>query len=317
METALTIRSARPDDRPAMERVCAHTWEWGDYIPEVWDDWLADEEGLLIVGELAGRVVALSRIAFQASGQIWLEGMRVDPEYRRLGVAGQFLDRSIVLAAERGARVVRLGTSHRNTPVHIMTERAGMACVGSYQLLVADPLPGGPELAFLPAERASDARDFLNNSAVMAHTHDLYSVHWAWQELSAALADQYLHAGQVAARLGSDGRLAALAFLDPDPEDSELWISFIDGETTALVELATALRGHAARTGFEDVRVMVPDLDWLRVVLVKAGYGPGDWEGELWIFERWLSEDAAEPAAELAAGAGTSDPSATGGDRDH
>jgi GNAT superfamily N-acetyltransferase len=314
METALTIRPARPDDRPAMERVCAHTWEWGDYIPEVWDGWLADEQGLPIVGELESRVVALSRIVFQASGQVWLEGMRVDPEYRRLGVAGQFLDRSIALARERGARVVRLGTSHRNTPVHKMTARAGMARVGSYQLLIADPLPGEPEPAFLQADRAGDVRDFLHDSAVMAHTHGLYSIHWAWQELSPALADQYLYAGQVAARLGSDGRLDALALLDPDPEDGELWISFVDGEAATLVELATAVRGHAAHTGFEKVRVMLSDLDWLRGALGQAGYGPGDWEGELWIFERWLVEGAAEPAAEPAAG--TPDPGAAGGDRD-
>jgi GNAT superfamily N-acetyltransferase len=313
METELTIRPARPGDRPAMERICAHTWEWGDYIPEVWDDWLADEQGLPIVGELAGRVVAISRIRLQASGQLWLEGMRVDPDYRRRGVAGQFLDRSIALARERGARVVRLGTSHRNTPVHILTERAGMVCVGSYQLLIADLLSDGPELAFLPADRAGDVRDFLRSSDVMAHTHHLYSVYWAWQELSPALADQYLHAGQVAARLGSDGQLAALAFLDPDPEDGELWISFIDGEPAALVELATALRGHAARTGLESVRVMVPDLGWLRGALGQAGYRPGDWEGELWIFERWLAEGAAAPAAEPAAGADTPDLGADGG----
>jgi len=311
METVLTIRPARPDDRPAMERVCAHTWEWGDYIPEVWDDWLADQQGLPIVGELEGRVVALSRIAFQASGQIWLEGMRVDPESRRLGVAGQFLERSIALARERGARVVRLGTSHTNTPVHKLTERAGMARVGSYQLLIAAPLPGEPEPAVLPAGRAVDVRDFLHDSAVMAHTHGLYSVHWAWQELSPALADQYLQADQAVARLASDGRLASLAFLDPDPADGELWISFIDGEAAALVELATAVRGHAARTGFEKVRVMLPDLDWLRGALGQAGYGPGDWEGELWIFERWLAEGAVVPAA------GTPDPGAVGGDRDH
>ncbi len=295
METALTIRPARPDDRPAMERICAHTWDWGDYIPEVWDDWLSDEQGLPIVGELAGHVVALSRIRLQASGQLWLEGMRVDPDYRRRGVAGQFLDRSIALAQERGARVVRLGTSHRNTPVHILTERAGMACIGSYQLLLADPLPGGPEPAFLSVEQADQVSAFLHNSAVMAHTHGLYSVYWAWQELSAAHVGQYLEAHQVVARLGPDGRLVALAFIDPDPDEGELWISFIDGQAAALVELATALRGHAARMGFENVCVMVPDLVWLRGALGEAGYGPGDWEGELWIFERRLAGESADP----------------------
>jgi hypothetical protein len=58
MQTGMIIRPARPGDRPAMERICVQTWEWGDYIPEVWDDWLADEQGLPIVCELEGRVVA-------------------------------------------------------------------------------------------------------------------------------------------------------------------------------------------------------------------------------------------------------------------
>jgi hypothetical protein len=33
---------------------------------------------------------------------------------------------------------------------------------------------------------------------------------------------------------------------------------------------------------------MVPDLPWLRDVFGAAGYSFGDWEGELWIFERRL-----------------------------
>ncbi|MGD8597084.1 MAG: hypothetical protein PVJ26_08665, partial [Anaerolineae bacterium] len=71
------LRPGRPADRPAMERVCARTWEWGDYIPEVWEEWLADEGGLVLVGEWAGQVVALSKITFYPDGQVWLEGMRV------------------------------------------------------------------------------------------------------------------------------------------------------------------------------------------------------------------------------------------------
>ena len=294
----MTIRPARPGDRPAMERICAHTWEWGDYIPEAWDEWLADEQGLSIVGELEGRVVALSRITFQAPDQIWLEGMRVDPEYRRRGIAGQFLDHSIAFARERGARVVRLGTSYHNAPVHTLTAQAGMVRVGAYLLWIADPLPGGPDPAFLSAGHADQVRAFLRDSPVMAHTHGLYSAHWAWQELSPARIDQFLEAGQFAARLAPDGRLVALAVLHPDPEYKELWLSFAGGEATAVTELATAVRGYAARLGAEKVQVMVPDLEWLRDALGEAGYGSGDWEGELWIFERWLSGKAPDPAGD-------------------
>ena len=298
METGMIIRPARSGDRPAMECICAQTWEWGDYIPEAWDDWLDDEQGLLIVGELAGRVVALSMIAFQAPDQIWLEGMRVDPEYRRRGIAGQFLDHSITFARERGARVVRLGTGSHNAPVHALTAQAGMVRVGAYLLWIADPLPDGPNPAFLSAGHAGQVRAFLHDSPVMAHTHGLYSAHWAWQELSPTRIDQFLEAGQFAAQLATDGQLVALAVLHPELEYKELWLSFAGGEVAAVTELATAVRGYAARLGAEKVQVMVPDLEWLRDALAKAGYGPGDWEGELWIFERTLSGTLPDPAGD-------------------
>ena len=307
----MTIRPARPDDHRAMERICAHTWEWGDYIPEVWDQWLADEQGLPIVGELEGRVVALSRIRFQALDQIWLEGMRVDPEYRRRGIGRQFLDHSIAFARERGARVVRLSTSYHNVAVHTLTAQAGMVRVGSYQLRSADPLPNAPDPAFLSAEHADLVRAFLNDSPLLAHAHGLYSVDWAWQELSPPRVDQLLKAGQFAARLTPDGRLAALATLHPQPEDGELWIGFIDGEAAAISELATAVRGYAAQLGVEKVLMMISDIGWLRGALSAPGYGPGEWEGELWVFERWLFGEAPESPADPAA------PSHSGGDCDN
>jgi len=301
----MTIRPAQPDDRPAMERICAHTWEWGDYIPEVWDAWLADEQGLLIVGETVDGVVALSRIRYQAADQIWLEGMRVDPEHRRRGIGRQFLEHSFAFAQERGARIVRLSTSYHNVPVHNLTAQVGMERVGAYQLRTAACLPGGLDLTLLSAGHADQVRAYLLDSPMLATTRGLYSVDWAWEDLSPARVGQFLAAGQFAAQIAPDGRLAALALLHARPDDGEVWIGFIDGETAALTVLARAIRAHAARTGAERVQVMVPDLGWLRADLSEAGYGPGEWEGELWVFERRLLGEA-----------GGLGESAAGGDRD-
>jgi GNAT superfamily N-acetyltransferase len=304
MDAELALRPAQPGDRPAMERVCAQTFEWGDYIPEVWDDWLADEQGLVLVGELGGTVAALSKVTFQTPEQVWLEGMRVDPAYRLRGIAGRFLDYSIAYARQRGARVVRLGTSHHNTAVHHMVTRAGMERVGSYALRAAEPLAGDARPSFLTPEFGPEARAFLTASAVLAHTCGLCSFGWAWQELSTELLSRFLEGGQVTAQFTADRRLAALAPIRFDPDDKRLWIGFADGQPGAVVALAAALRAHAAQIGAQKVQVMLPDLPWLRDAFRSAGYGPGDWEGELWIFERTLIHKS--PA--LAGGAGHSQP---------
>jgi hypothetical protein len=34
-----------------MERICVRTSDWDGHISEAWDDWLADEEGELLISE--------------------------------------------------------------------------------------------------------------------------------------------------------------------------------------------------------------------------------------------------------------------------
>jgi GNAT superfamily N-acetyltransferase len=297
MDNDLIIRPGRPDDRPAVERICAHTWEGGDYVSQVWDEWLADPQGSLIVGELrsaGGQVVALSKITFQTPDQVWLEGMRVDPDFRRQGIASRFLDYSLAYARDHGARVVRLGTGGQNEAVHVMVARAGMERVGTYVLWHAEPLAEGPEPVMLTAAHLSQVLAFLEHSPVLAQVHGLYSLDWAWQELSASRIAEFLAGGQVAAQLAPDGALLALATVHRDPEEDEVWIGYADGlppgggGSQAIAGLATAMRVYAGRAGAARVSIMLPDIAWLRDAFRSAGYGFGDWEGELWIFERQL-----------------------------
>ena len=53
-------RDARPEDKAEVLALTAHTWEFGDYIQYVFDDWLADPQGRFLVAEE------------QASGASWL-----------------------------------------------------------------------------------------------------------------------------------------------------------------------------------------------------------------------------------------------------
>ncbi len=44
-----------------MEAVGVHSWEEADdYVPQVWDEWLADPGGKLLAAEVDGRVVGLA-----------------------------------------------------------------------------------------------------------------------------------------------------------------------------------------------------------------------------------------------------------------
>lgn len=296
MPDAFIIRRARPEDREAMEHICAHTWDDGDYVPYVWDRWLAEEEGPLIVGELEGRVVALAKITFQTPDQVWLQGQRVDPDYRQRGIGRKCLEYGLEYAREHGARVARLSTSIRNTPVHAMMVRAGMERIGTYVLWQADALPDGPQPLILSAGDQAAVEAFLRTSPVLDFCHGVYGAEWAWQDLSPEEVASLLQAGRVVALAAPAGPLPALAVLSEDREDRAVDTGFADGDPAAVYALAMALRGHAARFGAAWTRAWLPEVDWLRDAFASAGYAFGEWHGEMCLYERAFPPSSQEPA---------------------
>ncbi len=82
-ESEVTVRPARPADRAAVLAFCVDTFSWGDDIPEVWYQWLADPNGQLLIAEVSGVPVGLQHVAFLTPGEGWLQGLRVDPAVRR------------------------------------------------------------------------------------------------------------------------------------------------------------------------------------------------------------------------------------------
>jgi hypothetical protein len=230
--------------------------------------------------------VALNKITFQTADQGWLQGMRVDPRFRRQGIASRFLEYSLAYARGQGARTVRLSTADSNTPVHIAVGRAGMERIGVYVSWVAEPLPEGLPPAFLTPDDRAQVDAFLHASPVLAFCHGVYGLSWEWQELTAERVAESLQGRLIAAQLAPDGQMAALAITGYDAEDARLTIGLTDGEPTAVSALLKALRVHASRLGADRVRAFIPEIDWLRDAFRAAGFAYGDWQGALWLFER-------------------------------
>src|SRR3989440_12799110 len=96
------IRPARPEDREAVLAFCEQTWEWGDYIEYVWDEWLHDSKGILFVATIDGKFVAGSHLQMLNETDAWLEWMRVDPAYLQHGLAKVLDDVMLSEASRRG-----------------------------------------------------------------------------------------------------------------------------------------------------------------------------------------------------------------------
>src|ERR1700751_1217510 len=122
----IEIRPARPEDRDAVLAFCTQTWDWGDYIEFVWDEWLHDANGVLFVATIDGQPVGIGHMRMLTPTEAWLEGMRVDPNYRRQGLAAAISNQMLTEAMRRGAKVARLITESTNSNSIRLLERGLM-----------------------------------------------------------------------------------------------------------------------------------------------------------------------------------------------
>jgi len=289
----MIIRQAEPEDKEAVLAFCAHTWDWGDYIPKVWDEWLADSSGRLLVAVWQERPVAVAHMQMVTPDECWLEGMRVDPAVRGHGIAGRLNEQALREAQKMGASVARLATRFDNVVAQRLLEQGGFKQVGTYvhygapaERLRGAPLPSVAGPADLGALLA-----FLDRSGVSPATGGLIYGDWGdrTRALTKEVLQERLSTGSVLALKQWDD-FQAIAICGPQgAAEKVLLIEYLDGTSEGVGRLAYGLRELAAQQGLERVEVSVPDLLLLRDALAGTGYQTED-AGFFLVYQRQLDE---------------------------
>ncbi len=189
------------------------TWDDWDYVPNVWDRWLAARDGVLLVATVggadatdatdadgaslpAGRAIAVARLVVLSGDEAWLEGIRVDPRVRGMNVATDFQVAELRWAAAHGVRVVRYATGQDNEGSHRLGARHGFSLLGEWRWYGVDDedeaIPPPSDLSSTsgrPATlRDADADGWWARVAAddtLRRGHGLYERRaWALQELT-------------------------------------------------------------------------------------------------------------------------------------
>jgi GNAT superfamily N-acetyltransferase len=294
---AFQIRPARAVDREAVLAFCAQTWDWGDYIGEVWDQWLADTEGVLVVSEIGGQVMGVDKLTFLAPGEAFFEGLRIDPAYRGRGYAGRFQRFMLAEAARRGAHVLRFLTSATNTPIHKNAARDTFARGPALLPWEASPATeaGGPTASPLQlGPEAEAAWAALPQSPMWAATGDLVSHAWHVQAWTRALWDSLLAAGNLLMLPAPDGaRPSGLIALIPERHYPDaVWLAYLDDgalDAARLAELAAAARQVVAARGYAELHAMLPRVPAIETGLQAAGWTARTDDGTMLVFEKTLA----------------------------
>ena len=113
------IRDANPLDKSEILKFCKNTFSWGDYIKDVWDYWIS--EGHLLVVE-KDFPIGICHAQF-SKNQVWIEGIRINPKFRRKGLASQLVQKVEFMAKRKKKSVAFMLIETENSPSLNMARR--------------------------------------------------------------------------------------------------------------------------------------------------------------------------------------------------
>ncbi len=298
--STLSFRPVRPEDKDRVIAFTLNTWgdNEGDYIEAVFDEWMADPRGEFTAAVIDERIVGIAKLTDMGDGEWWFEGLRIDPAYRRLGIASEFNRYHVELAKRLGGKVVRYMTGGSNVGSQTIGARAGFQHILTYTAHLAGtsaefPLPTSLTFSDVPALA------HWIDSPLMRYQHGVFHDAWTAKTLTEAELRRAVGAKLVYGLKDEKGNVTAWALLRPeeydnDSEDGEpqrLRVDHFDGERNAVTELARRMRALAASRRRTEVSASISDYRPLVQAVVAAGYSVNPDNFSLWVLELKLTSD--------------------------
>jgi len=254
MKREFAIREAKASDKDLVLRFSRNTFEWGDYIENVWDYWLTDPSGRLFVATFEDKPVGMSHVAIVKRGEAWVEGARVAPEFRRIGVASLLNDASLEWALGRGAKVVRAVTDSTNYVAQKALSKLGFRFVSEWVLMEFD----GCQLEASEKTRLAEKFDldavwsYLRASEYFKNSGGLFTVVFRWKSLGKGDLRRFVNR-RMAVVCERDKALCGLILFDDTVkyawQENSVQTCYVDGDFEAVLSMGRFLKGILYEAG--------------------------------------------------------------------
>ena len=270
------VREARHDDYDDIAAFTRDTWperDGGDYIPDVYHDWIDGEEKHTAVAVVDGEVAGLAQTVLLSNWEAWNQGMRVNPDFRGRGVSVAVTEALFEWARQRGATVARNMVFSWNVAGLGQSRATGYDPVTEFRWVHPDPERGGDagdrdaEIAADPRAAwrywtDSEARDELRGLALDPDESWALSA-LTRDDLRAAADDGGLFVVQNDGTRGFAHRVREYEReADENAGKTERWVEYgvgawADAESAAA--LFDAIARDATELGADRTRVLVPE----------------------------------------------------------
>lgn len=240
----MIIRRSKPSDKKPILSFLHKTFRWGDYIERVWDMWLARKT--LLTVEENKKPIGIGNASL-SKHQVWIEGLRIHPEFRRKGYATKLVLHIESIAKKKGRRISRMLIAQGNTRSLMLARSLGYKIEDKFWLY--NMRPKKHQVPVLIATNMRQLGDLANSST--------YSESWEWLPLDKPTLNKLIKKRRVIVATKGERPIGVGIWNESDLDRGVLQLGYLNGTSEGMKMILHYMQNKASQMKSKRIQVLM------------------------------------------------------------
>jgi len=237
----MMIREANDLDKIKILKFCQDTFSWGDYIDQVWNFWLS--EGNLFLFEKQFPVGICH--AFYSKDQIWIEGIRIDPNFRRQKIASELVKHAESIGKEKDILFSFMLIDTENTSSLSMANSLDYDIFQTWNFYSLAP-------------KRNSNYDVHFEKSLNRQFYPHYVKSWRWFPVDdATLSTFYEQNKIIKSNVGDEDSVAILT--DSEHFDKTLIVTLFSGSKNTTLQVISFLQNYGIEKNYKKIQILTKE----------------------------------------------------------
>ena len=240
---SLKIRNATHLDKVPVLKFCKNTFSWGDYLELVWDAWLSENH--LFIAEKSLQPVGVCHASY-SQDQIWIEGIRVHPNFRHQNIASMLITHAESLGRQKGTTTAHMLIEAENTVSLSMADSLNYSIFQTWKYHTLD-------------SKANTHHRVTFESTLNPNHYPQYVKSWRWLALDDTSLKLLTKQKSIISSCQPDHNSVAI-FDDSEHFEKTLLVTLFAGSDASVPDIMFFLQNLGAEKNYERIQILTKEI---------------------------------------------------------